>query len=140
MYVLPSRVKITISWASPAPAPLDALTDMSYGTYGSEKKDIMHVTFDTAKQTILAHMDAYLQQLQNLLMPVDTLTSSSLCCWSSTSLILLIKLVTVTWYPVMIPLGENGGIHDILIWLSEATATFIYPTLPGAIYYNEEYV
>ena len=60
------------------PARLDALTDMSYGTYGSEKKDmgIAHAV-DNRSMTLgnrpsHAHM--------NLLMPVDTLISSSLCC------------------------------------------------------------
>lgn len=135
-------MKATISLASPVPALVDALTEILYGTYGSERqRKWHHFHHHTYKQfllciIILLHIckgDLARKIVTNLPMPLDILASSSLYCLSISNVVLLIKFTTATWYPVMTPLGERGGSQETLSKLSDTTNTCILLTTPGAI-------
>ena len=48
-------------------------------------------------------------------------------------LVLLMRLLIVTLYPMIIPLGKRGGVHDTLNELLDITNTSIVSTIPGAV-------
>ena len=138
----PSFVKAMISLASPTPALVEALTEMTYGTYGSEIRGKNRSPL--CSHSSLFHYIVYTSTIFygecNIPMSEDVLTSwSSLCMSNTSTLVFVSKLMTLTLYPVMTPLGNRGGSHDT--WNPSDTTTTCTPTtMLGAVTKCETYV
>ena len=131
----PSFVKAMISLASPTPALVEALTEMTYGTYGSEIRGKIIIFMDVIpiKSYQCIHSTSTFYGECNIPMSEVVLMSrSSLCTSNPSTLVFVSKLMTLALYPVMTPLGDRGGSQDT--WNPSDTTTTCTPTtMLGAV-------